>query len=182
MTSQAVISRETLIIGIDPGIKGGIAAAGTYFPKGRVEPMPIGKTKSGRDTYELAGIVRALRAYLIYRPIAFLEKGQPLPSLPGRGVAGQGGSIANYHRGLGRGIFEGILTALGIPYDLVTPQQWQNEMLPMKGGDTKARSITAAKKLFPEVSLFATARSRKPSDGLSDALLLAAYGMRRQLP
>jgi hypothetical protein len=47
-----------------------------------------------------------------------------------------------------------------------------------QGDDTKQRSIIAAKRLFPEVSLRRTERSRKDDDGISDAILLAEYGRR----
>ena len=46
-------------------------------------------------------------------------------------------------------------------------------------GDTKQRSVIAAQRLFPGVSLLPTERSRKASDGLADALLLASYGQRQ---
>ena len=45
-------------------------------------------------------------------------------------------------------------------------------------GEGKARNIKAAMMLFPDQALLATERSRKPHDGLADALLIAEYCMR----
>ena len=170
-----------MIVGVDPGVKGGIA-----FLLGEVSsvrPMPTHRPKKGgRETYDVQEIAMLLRGVCGGGIMAVLERLAPMPPFLARGggaLAGAGGSIANYHRGLGRGLFEGILTALGIPYHLVGPREWQDEMLPLRGGDTKARSIARARELFPDVSLYPTARSRKASDGLADALLLAEFGRRR---
>ncbi len=83
--------------------------------------------------------------------------------------------MANYHRGYSRGIIEGLLTALRIPYQLVAPQAWQRVMHQgTPQGDTKVRSILAAQRLFPDVSLLRSAGSRKLDDGLADELLLGS--------
>jgi len=166
------------VIGIDPGILGGLAlVASAPGARGRVHPMPTTKSASGRDTYDIPAVIRLIQSLAGDGPlrghvVAYLEKGNPFPSA-------MGGAIANFHRGYGRGLFEGILAALGIEYHLVGPKQWQDEMLPLRGGNTGQRSIIAARKLFPGVSLYPTARSRKESDGLADALNIASFGARR---
>ena len=91
-------------------------------------------------------------------------------AMPGQGVV----SMFNFGHNLG--VIEGILSALRIPYQLVPPQTWKKEF--SLTGD-KAKSIEVCKKLFPWVDLRATERSRKPSDGLAEALLLAEYARRR---
>lgn len=40
-------------------------------------------------------------------------------------------------------------------------------------------SIKKAQELFPDVSLLASDRCKRPHDGLADALLIAEYGRRR---
>jgi hypothetical protein len=47
------------------------------------------------------------------------------------------------------------------------------------GEDTKQRSVIAAQRLFPNVSLLPTPRCKKPSDGIADALLIAEWGRRK---
>lgn len=168
-----------IIYGIDPGKLGGIAVL--EGPSARVYKMPLVTSPKGRDEYDLPQLVHLLQAHgQVGDVTVFLERGQPLPpKLMGQGAGGSG-SIANYNRGYGRGLFEGILVTLQIPYQLVAPISWQRVMLEgTPGQDTKQRSVIAAQRLFPAVSLLPTVRSRKPSDGLSDALLIAAYGKRR---
>jgi hypothetical protein len=174
-----------IIIGIDPGLSGGIAVLNGYHGPVSVEPIRTQKSKSGRLEYNIHGIVSGLRPgseEIRRRVRAFVEKVGPMPPMIARAggrMAVAGGGLANYQRGRASMLFEALLAALGIEYHLVGPKQWQDEMLPLRGGDTGERSIIAARKLFPDVSLFATARSRKASDGLADALLLAEFGRRR---
>ncbi len=183
-----------VVVGIDPGKRGAIA----YLPAraGRpphLEPMPLLRSHKGRDEYDLVAIAGLLGSLLepvvtttgprgargarfrsveYHRTLAFVELGNPLPR-------SMGGGSANYHRGYSRGILEGILVALGIPYALVPPRAWQRAMLAgTSGADTKQRAVIAASRLFPTVSLLPTPRCRKPSDGMADALLLAEYGRR----
>ena len=42
----------------------------------------------------------------------------------------------------------------------------------------KNTSIDLCKRLFPDINLLATPRSRKPHDGMAEALLIAEYGRR----
>ncbi len=190
LRSAGLVHREPPnALGIDPGLKGGLALLATdpYARGVRVHPMPTTKTKAGRDAYDVPGLIRLLQSMIGDGPlrqhvVAFVERLGPMPPMIARAggfMAGAGGGQANYQRGRASMLFEALLPALGIEYHLVGPKQWQDEMLPLRGGDTGQRSILMARKLFPDVSLYATARSRKPSDGLSDALLLAEFGRRR---
>lgn len=163
-----------IIVGIDPGKRGGIAVL-DHDGVAVAHAIPLVRSTKARDEYDLPAIVRLLRSAGSLIPgsvVAYIERGQPLPPK-------MGGTAANYHRGYGRGLFEGLCTALGIPYELVTPRRWQAVMLAgTAGDDTKQRAIVAAQRLFPQVSLLTSERSRKPSDGLADALLIAAHGRR----
>jgi crossover junction endodeoxyribonuclease RuvC len=78
------------------------------------------------------------------------------------------------------GFIQGVLTALGIPFDLVPPKRWQNEFLISgKKGPIKEQSIKVCQRLFPSISLLPTERSRVPSDGMAEALLMAEYARRK---
>lgn len=163
-------------MGIDPGKLGGIAVVDPEGHVVTVQPTPIVDGQKGRPEYDLPGILKALCFHAGAGPSAgvfvTVEKAQPMPpKMPG-------GSIANFHRGVGRG-WEWMLCALGIPYQLVAPVTWQKAMhAGTPGEDTKQRSILAAQRLFPGVRLQRTERCRLPSDGLAEALLLAEYGRR----
>ncbi len=173
-------------IGIDPGKKGGLALING--DRVSVQPMPIiPGGKRARDEYDLV----AIRDWLLrcknlsknaaaYDPkaspglmLVTVEKSQPLPPK-------FGGGISNYQRGCSTG-WAWMLTGLGIRFQLPPPRQWQKVMhLGTSGADTKQKSIIAAQRLFPDVSLHRTEKCRKLDDGLADALLLAEFGRRTQ--
>lgn len=95
---------------------------------------------------------------------AVLEK---VHSMPKQGVASSFGFGMNF------GIWRGRLEALGIPYDLVTPQKWQKVMFDSQTrGDRKAMSLDRARRLFPEMS---DMLKRKKDHSRADALLIAEY-------
>jgi len=107
------------------------------------------------------------------------------------------GAKANFQFGKSLGILEGVMSSLNIPFTKITPKEWQSKMWEgikpvqintgkqTKEGnikykiDTKATSLLAVKRLFPEINLCATERSKKASDGIVDALLMAEYCRRK---
>ena len=90
--------------------------------------------------------------------------------MPGQGV----NSMFNF--GMNYGFIRGLLEANEIPYQVVRPQDWKKEFGVTKDKNT---SIEVCKRLFPQVSLLATERSRKENDGLAEAILMACYAKRR---
>ena len=77
-----------------------------------------------------------------------------------------------FNYGVGYGIYKGILAALDIPFQEVSPIRWKREFSLDKD---KAKSIQAAKQLFPKEST----QLLKSKDGRAEALLLAEYARRR---
>ena len=73
------------------------------------------------------------------------------------------------------GYIQGVLHALGIPFQLVPPRVWKKEF---SLNSDKAKSIEVCHRLFPEVSLKRTARSRNDDNNLAEALLMAEYARR----
>lgn len=95
---------------------------------------------------------------------------------------------ATFNFGWSLGILEGLLSGIGIAYTKVAPKVWQKEMwqgVPTiyktgkKTVDTKATSLLAAKRLFPNVDLRKSERAEKAHDGIVDALLMAEYCRRK---
>lgn len=86
------------------------------------------------------------------------------------------GSVGMFHFGENFGFIQGVLSALHIPYELIRPQKWKKEFSVTADKNT---SIEVCKRLFPQVSLLRTERSRKGDDGLAEALLMALYAKRR---
>lgn len=166
------------IFGVDLGLNGGVAsvpvlggqlvAASVHIWRMPSLPAPKGK---GR-IYDLPDIVR--RLYWWAPDHVFIEAAQ----LRGKAPASKQGAVS-----LARcqALFEMVCCVKGYPYTIVPARTWQVVMFAGLGKveDTKAASILAAKRLFPDVNL-RPGECRKDQDGLSDALLLAEYG-RRQL-
>lgn len=158
--------------GVDPGKEGAIAVLDADGAAEEVFAMPIVGGK-GRGYYDVATIRERMLALRARQVFVTVERQQPLPMR---------GSLANFGRGEAQA-WNWLLEALRIPYHLVAPAVWQRVMLAgTPGEDSKQRSILAAQRLFPGVSLKRTPRSQKASDGFADALLIAAYGRRTAAP
>lgn len=162
-------------VGVDPGKDGAIVA---FDENGAIENMTlmpvIHQAKNGKALYDVAELARVVEHYGDREPapVWFIEKQQPLPSK-------MGGSNANYSRGYGLALFEGILAAGMQPYHLISPGTWQTTMLrDVQGVDTKARAYIVAQRLFPRVDWRRSELARKPHDGLVDAALIGTYGFR----
>lgn len=154
------------ICGIDPGLSGGIALIGENGVI--VEPMP-----SVAKEIDVAGLVRFLGAHKEEIEIAFLEKVHAFPGASGSSMLSFGRIV---------GIIEGALTALAIPFHTVRPGVWCKEIHAGVSGveAPKDKSRIAVSRLFPQVNLLATPRSKKPHEGMMDALLIAEYGRRKR--
>ena len=180
----------SIFIGVDPGKKGALAVVGDIVRIIEVTSMPILKGgKKARDEYDIRAIVLFLKDHKGDCEFVTVEKSQPLPMIGAQsrqamfGKVGvpapfKPGSLAQFNRGVQRG-FEWILTALEMPFQLVSPRTWMKAMhVGTPGADTKQRSILAAQRLFPNFDLRRTPRCRKADDGIADALLLAEFGRR----
>lgn len=143
-------------IGVDPGKSGAMAI---IHALGNVEVIPFDAVN-----YSLALARVSSGAYPV---TCCVEK---VSAMPGQGVV----SMFNFGHNLG--VIEGLLRGYGIPYQLVPPQTWKREF---SLSSDKNKSIEVCQKLFPKVSLLATERSRKPSDGIAEAILIAEYARRK---
>lgn len=143
-------------IGIDPGAKGAMAILGGSDGP---EIIPF-------DAQEYMERLRALKTE--YKDcICCIEAVQPIR---GNGI------IALFKLGQSYGWLLGMLDAIGIPYQPITPQKWKKEF-----GLTsdKAKSIEVCRRLFPDVILKRTERSKKDDDNMAEACLLALYAKRK---
>lgn len=139
-------------VGIDPGASGAVALIGDDVAL--VEDWP-GDPVAAADL---------LRSWLVHYNVKLcaLER---VASRPGQGVS----SVFTF--GTNYGTWQGLLSALSIPYVMPTPQAWQKGLIvPSDGQDSKSRSLAVARRLFPCVDLH-----RKSDHGKADALLLAVF-------
>ena len=88
-------------------------------------------------------------------------------AFPGQGV------VSSFNFGVNFGFWQGLLTALDLDYQLVTPQRWQGGVgLPPKTKAYPKPSLPTARMLFPKL---AYALRLKSHHDRSDALMLAVY-------
>jgi crossover junction endodeoxyribonuclease RuvC len=154
-------------IGIDPGLKGAIAAINAQT----LEVLDVYDTPTvtsgGKRLYdisEMAAIVRHMS--LLGVAVVTLEQAQ---AMPGQGVT------STFATGRGFGIWEGVLGALDARYRTVRPLVWTKRVLAGMPGEGKERSIRFVMQMFPGCKLTPKG-SRKPRDGRADALSLAYFG------
>lgn len=144
-----------IYVGIDPGYKGAYAVIDNAHV--RVYPW---------DDSLFVSDMNALRA-MEDGIMAAVEK---VGARPGQGV------VSMFNFGKNAGYIEGVLSALGIPYQLIPPAKWKKEYSLI--GKDKNASIFACRHLFPELNLKRTERCRTDNDGKAEAALIAEYARR----
>jgi len=151
-----------ITIGIDPGKNGAMA----IMDKGKVlfsEPFPF--------VGEELDLKKMMQEIFFHRNgkecLAVLEK---VHAMPGQGVC----SMFTFGKGYGE--LRGMLKVLQIPVIEPTPQAWKKAVL--AGSDwkgNKAASCEHVMKKYPDVCL-TPGKTRKPHDGIADAVCLAEFG------
>ena len=148
-----------LILGIDPGLDGGIAVIdGTEIVL--LETIPT-ETKGGFikrqvDAQKLSNILRVYPDSVCYL--------EGVASRPGQGVA----SVFSF--GDTYGAIRGVLGALNIPTYTITPSKWKKELKI----SSKEDSLKAIKELYPLLKM------RKKDHNLAEAILIALYGKKER--
>lgn len=174
-------------IGFDIGKSGGIYVLANGKPAFKHRMPLIGREIDIMALYKIIFKFKGKDAHVIFENI--------------KGLFGIGKTAA-MDLSVQRGIIEAICVGAKLPYTIIGPKKWQNEMFKdakvqyktstrkdpntgekksKKAIDTKATALLVAKRLFPQEDFLATERSKKPHDGLVDACLLAEYGRRRGL-
>jgi crossover junction endodeoxyribonuclease RuvC len=159
-----------IYLGIDPGLNGGIAALSSEGDFVSAATMPV-----------IEGKKRLIDVRMLKKTFEEIHDGESGPigivvienvhSMPREGVS----SAFSFGRGLG--MLEGVCAGMGLPYVLVTPQEWKKHVLAGTAKD-KAAAISYCERRWPNAELKATPRCRKPHDGIADALLLCEYARR----
>jgi crossover junction endodeoxyribonuclease RuvC len=166
---DAVPASQAVVMGIDPGIAGGISFLSLGGEVVQVAPMPVlkGKGKTELDVTRLVGLIQSVLARHEIRLVAV----ERVHSMPKQGVS----STFSFGRHFGEIL--GTIKTLGLPLELPLPQAWKRAVLAGTPGD-KLAAIQYATRRFPTASLLATPLSRKPSDGIADSLCLSEYARR----
>ena len=140
------------ILGIDPGLTGGIAFIDQK--KSIIKPVSVYKLTPQDIANEIIAKQFSIK-------MAYLEQ---VHSSPQQGVK------SSFTFGVNYGTYIGILTALKIPFILVRPQVWQKHLRCMSRGD-KNVTKRKAQELFPSI---------KMTHYIADALLIAEYGRQKE--
>jgi len=152
-----------MIIGIDPGCSGAIVvmtAGGNYVAHLNMPTIKVG-TKSRVNGAAVAAFVRETVGEFSCH--AYLEQ---VGAMPGQGVSSM------FTFGHAAGLVEGVITGMGIPLTLVTPQAWKKHAGLIGSDKDAARS--RAVQLFPELRVL---DQKAKGQAVADALLIGRYGL-----
>jgi hypothetical protein len=163
-----------VIAGIDCGLDGAVVVlSGPSFAL-EVHRHITPTLGEGRRAYDLQGMREILSAHTI--EMVWLERQQPIKQFGGGATQG---SQASFSIGMCYGMWQGLLAAMQIPFETVSPQTWQAAMFKgVVAGDTKAKSALVAQRHHPTVDWRRTPRCKTPHDGLTDAYCIAEFGRR----
>lgn len=158
---------KTIAIGIDPGKDGAMAVLWPEFASPREDgDLIVRAVTFDKDVFRTT-LEDVTRNTYGRKVVCVLEH---VGAMPGQG------SVSMFNFGQNFGWIQGVLDALGIPYELVRPQKWKKEFSCTSDKNT---SIEVARRLFPNVDLRRTERCKGPHDGICEALLMAEYARRR---
>lgn len=147
-----------IFIGIDPGSSSGAMAIIGHDDEIKIIPF---NERSWVD--ELNYIVTTSNRKNIFTIVEHVH------SMPKQGLS------STFSFGTNFGFIQGMLAALNIGYQLVSPNKWKKEF---GLGKDKDASIITAQRLFPGVNLNRTEHSRKLDNNMAESLLMAEYGRR----
>ena len=145
-----------LFMGIDPGIKGGVAI---ISDSPEIYPCVYPLSNTGQLAIDLAA---CSFGHVV------LEKAQTMP---------RQGICSAFSYGVGFGRLLQLIEDSGAPHTLVPPARWTKLLHVGCRGTPKVKSLQACRRLFPGVNLIPPGK-RVPHDGIVDALLLAEYARR----
>jgi hypothetical protein len=166
------MNEDTVIVGVDNGISGGLCAVAAF--DGGVlahRAMPT-RTVAGKSEVDVRTLLDWLEPYrndmvvCIEEPLRHAKSSQAMRSMS-----------------ISFGLILGACEAKRFGVNRVQVKEWQDVMLGKRlaKGMTKVAALAAANRLWPSEQWLATGRSKTPHDGMVDAALIARYNRDRQL-
>ena len=148
-------------LGIDPGIKGGLAMIDS---EGAVSTSPMPTMQDGKRTViDIAEVVEWAAHSTSYM-CAAIERTHPKPPM---------GMASAYSFGYTTGQLVGLLQARFVPHVMVPATDWRKKVLAYLSKNASG-AITFVGRTYPDVDL-RPGRTRKPHDGIAEALCIAHY-------
>jgi len=153
-------------IGIDNGLQGGIAVIDEKHEI--IETLPMPTISYTKKEYDVKKIYDVLYRYRCENAFLILEKAQP---------QFRDGKKQAFKTGYGYGIMQGLITALSISFQIVSPKMWQKKVFEgLNQDNTKMASIMFCQRKWPKHNWKASERCKKMHDGMTDACCMAYYG------
>jgi crossover junction endodeoxyribonuclease RuvC len=151
------------IIGIDPGLSGGIAILEDNIIKVLFDMPVMSDGKKNKRQLNSALLVKLIKDNIKDTEDTVMVVEQ-VNAMPGQGVT----SMFNF--GQTFGAIKGICAALGLPIFLVRPAKWKKHFELINS--SKDASRTKAIEMYPSIS---EQLSKKKDVNKSDAILIARY-------
>jgi hypothetical protein len=169
------MSKGKLWIGIDPGKQGAIVSIDSF---NNVETYVMPLIAGEYDLQKLKQFMNQFQEvndlHLIIEDVHAIFRAS---------------ANSSFEFGVGVGIVRMATVMAEIPFTLVQPKMWQKTIFEgvsviKKPGkreegrgslDTKAMALIAAQRLYPKLNLMKSDKSKKPHEGIVDALLIAHY-------
>lgn len=156
-----------LFVGIDNGLSGGIVVINEKQEVIQTHVMPVIKSES--TTFDIVAISKIFDnlKQLGYPIFVTLEKAHVRPIQ---------GIRSAFTTGYCFGMFQGLLSAYGISYEVANPSIWMKKVFEGNNTTDKKASIQWVLKKWPQGKWKQSERSTKYHDGLTDAAAIAYYG------
>lgn len=180
-----------IIVGIDPGLDGGVALFDLRSKSWKYYTIPIRteqirKTKTERELKKDPSSKTKLvnRRYVDYdRLHTFITKIKPFilrmsVEKPGH-LVGKISSVVQQSTAYINGTTFGICKGIFKQTEAVHPKTWQNYLYKPFNlkhmSDTKSKAKYVITRLYPSENFFGSERARTPHEGIIDAVLIAEY-------
>jgi hypothetical protein len=162
------MNRRPCILGVDPDKKGAMTlldSEGKY-----IECIDTPTLSKGRFYFEseIDDIIKGLK-FAHVDIVAFIEDTLALPD-----QSCTSAKVTHY----GLGLWAMVMTANGIYYEIVDPQDWQEPVfngLPRKG-NAKDKAMYACGVTFPDICLINHRSGKQTMQGRADSACIALYG------
>lgn len=164
-----------LVLGIDPGITGAVAALVTGGTIELRDAPTFVRKGSDKRRFDIGAAAQLLDRWVAaargagHEVHACIELAMAMPSDDTHGRRGMGAASA-FGYGEGFGAWQGILAALEVDVTRVAPGKWKRDM---GLGRDKRDSIRRAIEIYPQL---ATQLTRVKDNGRAEAALIAHYG------
>ena len=150
------------IIGIDPGLSGGIAVLDDLKIFDMFDMPIMSEGKKNKNQLNSAQLVNIIKKHIVSgNTFVIVEQ---VSAMPGQGVT----SMFNFGQTFGS--IKGICAALNLPIFYVRPTKWKKHFELINS--SKDASRTKAIEMYPHIS---PRLSRKKDVNKADAILLARY-------